>query len=215
VEPPGAGGQTGALAGQWCRGVSRRRHSDEGRMPLLYSDMQRNACFSRRRSTRWPAGAAGQSSARAAAEAVAARVAMTERSASSALWADAPTSPAGEEAPPAEGRARAEDDDEAEVAGPEVTVVGGHSWLDNLTTSPRGGRSGPEPPPASGGCDAAYSCSLTYASRFFRTALASALKALTFSLSASVRSSSSFATGQTATRCGSPQRRHLFTIHLV
>ena len=55
---------------------------------------------------------------------------MTERSASSAMWAEAPTLPAGEEAPPAEGRARAEDDDEAEVAGPEVTVVGGLAQID-------------------------------------------------------------------------------------
>ena len=53
-------------------------------MSLLYSDMQRNACFCRRSSTRRLAGAAGQSSARAAAEAVAARVLMAAKSALSA-----------------------------------------------------------------------------------------------------------------------------------
>ena len=80
VEPPDAGRQTDASVGQECQCVTRRRHSDEGRMSLLYSDMQRYVCFSRRSSTRRLAGAAGQSSARAAAEAAAARVATAEKS---------------------------------------------------------------------------------------------------------------------------------------
>ena len=169
-------------------------------MSSLYSFMCLYGALTSRITAR-SGEAAGQSRARAAADASAARCEMSVQEASSAVGSTAWTEAIGADAcddGDGDGEELMEGPCDA-VLGPEVEML----FVDvdlllELRLQTRGERCGSEPPPASGGCEGSYCTPCSFLSflmafvRFLRASLTFLLHALALAACSSERSSASF-----------------------